>query len=522
MVYRNLPEVKLSILIVLLWSIFSVVTARAAEAESWESWVDRDLFPEAYSILTSEHIMFPDDVSDWPLKINSTHQLFVDDYLISKIENLTRQYHQPSKHPQNPVLKEGMPVAVLHDESTGKFRMWYDMSYAESDDGITWTKPNLGTQGNLLFDEGGEIRGLIHDPKATNPQKRYLAVVARASSGKFGEKPGFFLYRSVDGLHWVKEPDRPILQRTEYTLQPGPYRGKGVGDTSTFRYDSVLQRYVCDAKFNLFMPKEKFEQLGIHPDATPRLRLRTMLESEDLIHWTSPRFFLYPDRNDAPDCQIYAHIGFVYESMWIGLVRIMHLIPAGWKQTDIQLTYSRDGRHWMRPQERQPFIPLGGPDSWEADYSGPDKVGPVTVGGELWFYYFGSRHPHRDNREIGDPQGGWPRHTGLAILRRDGFASLNAGQITGQVITRPLTFEGKSLFINATVANGGWVKAAVLSQDSQPVTSYTLDDAVSLTGDAIKGRMTWKTTKDLVSPGDHHVRLLFQLKDAKLYSFWIE
>ena len=48
--------------------------------------MDRDHFPEACSILTSDRVMLPDDVSDWPLKIDSTHQWFIDDYLISEIK----------------------------------------------------------------------------------------------------------------------------------------------------------------------------------------------------------------------------------------------------------------------------------------------------------------------------------------------------------------------------------------------------------------------------------------------------
>ena len=247
-----------------------------------------------------------------------------------------------------------------------------------------------------------------------------------------------------------------------------------------------------------------------------------MLESEDLIHWTRPRMFIYPDRHDLSDCHIYGHMGFVYESMWIGMLRVMHLIPTGWKKVDIQLTYSRDGRHWSRPRERQPFIPLGGADTWEADYSGPDQYGPLIVDDELWFYYFGSRHPYRDNKPKGG--GNWPMAVGLCKLRRDGFASLNAGQAPGpgEVVTRPLNYQGKSLFINAEVADGGWVRAAVLSEDSQPLESYRLDQAVPLTQSTTRGGMAWRSANELTVTRDRHVRLLFQLKDAKLYSFWIE
>jgi hypothetical protein len=266
------------------------------------------------------------------------------------------------------------------------------------------------------------------------------------------------------------------------------------------------------------MPEAKIKELGINTENKPRLKLRTFSESEDLIHWSPPRMMIYPDRLDPKDRQIYCHSGFVHESMWVGILQAMRYHTTGWKQTELQLTYSRDGRHWLRPQHREPFIPLGEGDSWEADYSLSAFTAPVLVGDELFIYYGGSRNPARDKR----PESDWPIDLGLAKLRRDGFASLNAGEKPGQIMTRPLSFKGKNLFVNAEVADGGWIKAAVLSRDSQPVVGCTLEDAVALTKGATEGRMTWKSKDTLDPPGDDHLRILFQLKNAKLYSFWIE
>jgi len=78
------------------------------------------------------------------------------------------------------------------------------------------------------------------------------------------------------------------------------------------------------------------------------------------------------------------------------------------------MSYSRDGRHWLRPHDRQPFIPLGDAASWEADYSLSAYTAPVLVGDDLFIYYASSRNPERDT----DPQGRWPIHVGLAKLDR--------------------------------------------------------------------------------------------------------
>ncbi len=514
-----------------------MITIRAELPEGPASWIDRNRFPEAYSILTSDRVMFPDDVSDWPLKIDSTHQMFIDDFLISEIEGLTRQFHQPSKHPDNPLLPGGY-AAILYDEDTGQFRMWNNRRVLTSTDGVHWDAPDLGPDGNLFIKDEGELRGFMYNPVLPEEEGRYKVVIERRFNEENDEPGGFYLYHSGDGWHWEQHPQRPILQRTNNNMLPATFRStgvgdvrdfqwsnpdhfqsNGVGDTSTFRYDAVLNRDIFDGKFNIYMPQHKFEELGIVSDGKPRLRLRTFSESEDLIHWSPPRFMMYPDRLDPPDRQIYAHVGFVYESMWIGIIQAMQYQVTGWKQVDLRLSYSRDGRHWQRPHERQPFIPLGDADSWDSDYSVATYTAPVLLDEELCFYYGSSRHPQRNAQEPGGP---WPLHIGLAKLRRDGFASLDAGDLPGQVITRPLTFPGKALYVNADVGAGGWVKAAVLSRDSDPIADYALDDAVPLTGNTTTGRMTWKSREEVPNPRDDHLRIRFQLKNAKLYSFWIE
>ena len=142
--------------------------------------------------------------------------------------------------------------------------------------------------------------------------------------------------------------------------------------------------------------------------------------------------------------------------------------------------------------------------------------GPLIIGDELWFYYRGSRSNERDKTA------NYTMSVGLARLRRDGFVSLDAGPEPGRVTTRPLTFAGRSLFVNADVAEGGWVRAAVLSADSEPLDAYSLEDGVAITADTTRGRIAWKKAQHLAVADGDHVRLVFELKNAKLYSFWIE
>jgi hypothetical protein len=509
---------------------FATPLLAADDGPRFNEYVDRKVFPKGYGILSSDHLMYPTNVRDWPVKIDSHRQLFIDDYLIASLQGLTRELHQPVKHPRNPLVRADRPwedphIAlgfVLHDGAQGPFRMWYNSSkdrvlYAESPDGITWKKPELGLiefsgsrQNNIVI-EGGFLIGLIEGKHISPPQEGYRAVVCQ--NPPFVPESGYYVYRSPDGLRWAREFGHPIFTST---TNPELYNTVGAGDTSILRYDPVLGRYVCDAKTNIYMPPEAMKQLGIVPDFKNRIRSRAMMESEDLIHWTSPRMTLFPDDLDQPDAQIYGHIGFVYESMWVGMARIMHIQHAGWKQTEIELTHSRDGRHWSRPDVRRPFIPLGEASGWEPDYSDPAHNGPLLIDDELWFFYRGSRNAERDKAKY------YTMCFGLAKLRRDGFVSLNAGGKPGQVVTRPLTTAGRSLFVNADVQAGGWVKVAVLSAKSQPLASYTLDESSPLTANTTHGHLTWRGAERIEFPKDGHVRLMFQLKNAKLYSFWLE
>lgn len=502
----------------------------AGNRPKFNDYVDRRVFPEGYGILTSEHLMYPASVADWPVRIDASRQLFIDDYLVASIQQLTREFHQPVKHPANPLIRADRPWEhphlwlgfVLHDRDQGRFRMWYNSGkervlYAESQDGIAWSKPELGLiensgsrQNNIII-EGGYTIGLIEGTRGPRGGEGFRAIVWHRPPS--APETGYYLYRSSDGLRWTRERERPVITST---CNASLYNTVSAGDTSIVRYDPLLRRYVCDAKTNIYMPLEAMKQLGIVPDDQNRIRSRAMMESDDLIHWTPPRMTLFPDDRDQPDAQIYGHIGFVYESMWIGMARILHMQRTGWKQTDIELTYSRDGRHWLRPVVRREFIPLGDAEGWEPDYSDPAYNGPLLVNDELWFYYRGSRAAERDRAK------NYTMCLGLARLRRDGFVSLNAGDKPGQVTTRPLTAEGRSLFINADVRTGGWVKAAVLSARSEPVAGFTLDDSKPVTADTTRGRLAWQDADRLEFPKDDHVRLVFQMKNAKLYSFWLE
>ncbi len=489
---------------------------------------DWSLFPKAYGILASERLMYPVDLSDWPVKIGPERQLFVDNYLVAEASFVRRTVHQPVKHEGNPIMVDQEPwekekkvilLQVLRDAETGKFRMWYTSwvrfkfpgtqtegrmptLYAESEDGLHWVRPKLG----LLEYNGsrennwviyGRMYGLIHHPNATDPSRRYLATVMHEPPY---EKEAVYLYASPDGLRWTRIRKEPILILLHKDL---PFPLEGLGDTSIVRYDPYLQLYVCDAKISF---------------RGPPFRTRGILTSPDLIHWTRPRMTIYPDALDDADAQIYGNISFRYESMWLGMLRVYHHARTGFKQVDIELTSSRDGLNWERVGNREIFLPLGAADSWEADYTDPANGDPLLVGDEIWIFYRGSSNLRRHGIED------WEFGTGLAKLRRDGFVSIDAADQPGTLTTRPLTVEGNKVYLNAAVGQGGEIRVGLLRYDGSRIAGYGLQDCQPVTGDSTRQQVSWKGSKDLSSArqASEHLRLSFQMKDAQLYSFWIE
>ena len=485
---------------------------------------DNSLFPRSYGILANEKLMFPVDMSDWPLKIDSTHQLFIDDYLVASTDNVERTVHQAKKHPGNPIMTDHRPVEgagpvfviVRPDDRvgrTGKFRMWYSARlvynlpsgtrvrfpalYAESDDGITWKRPDLGlhefngTKANNIIIPAGNLWGLHVDPNEPDPRRRYKGIVWHEPD--YVPREGYFLYTSANGIDWKRETNEPIaLSLNGYTMPQS-----GIGDTSLFRWDRHLGKYIGDVKFVL----------------PGKMRSRGLMESDDLVHWTRPRMTVYPDSLDDDDTQIYAQNSFCYESMWLGYLRVMHTERTrGYKQTTVELTASRDGRHWYRVGNRREILPLGSETQWDTDYHDP-LWEPVPVGDELWIYYRSGKLRRNQTRRY---------DLGLAKFRRDGFVSLDADDRPGSVLTRPLSFTGKRLFVNAEVGDGGSISVSVLSRKRQPLAGYTRSDAIAITRGGLAIPVAWKQATGLGLPAGQHVRLRLELKNARLYSFWIE
>ena len=227
-------------------------------------------------------------------------------------------------------------------------------------------------------------------------------------------------------------------------------------------------------------------------------------------NWGLGQFHLHaePSRLQAPPVVVRTQ----YESLTASLRK-----PA-WDNQGIILGFERDG---SRVETRVPreFIPLPTP----ADGSRWSDLHPMTngflvVGRNLYFYFggrvqaMGERHP--------SPA------VGLATLRRDGFASLDAGPEGGVMTTKPVTFTGKFMFVNfKTNAADGEMRIEILDADGNALERFSRATSIPLAADQTLMGVNWIGDKgglnNLSDIIGKPVRFRFHLKNASLYSFWI-
>jgi hypothetical protein len=109
-------------------------------------------------------------------------------------------------------------------------------------------------------------------------------------------------------------------------------------------------------------------------------------------------------------------------------------------------------------------------------------------------------------------------HLRRYVLRTDGFASVNAPYAGGELLTRPLTFEGNKLAVNFATSAAGDIRVEIQDAAGRVMPGYALDDSRELIGNEIERVVSWKGGEDVGKLAGTVVRLRFVMKDADLYS----
>lgn len=460
-------------------------------------------------------------------------RLFLDAMVIEQSEGLERVFHSADKHPANPVLTADRPWeqggtysgpylygTVIWDE--GKLRMWYHLhsgggyrnAYAESADGVTWEKPNLGiveeggsTDNNLVVGAatgeeaqfGRPPAGLCHNPSVirqtweSDPGKRY-ALYCYGATVRHAR-----VAYSPDGLHWTFTPE---------TRETGLFRS---GDVLNFFRDPYRQRFVATWK-----------------SGSRRGRAAGVALSDDGLTWTKPvegPVFVADDL-DPDATQIYGMPVFPYQGLYIGLPWIYN---ARWFKyggytdqrmyeverdspctMDVQLAWSHDLINWTRPFPRYQFIPRGDEGEFDSGMIYTARK-PVQMDSELWFYYGGWVGAHNQPEAHSN--------IGVATLRLDGFCSMRAGDEEGWLISRREPFIVPKVTINAACGEGGYVLAELLDTEGNVIEGFSREQCAPFTGDAVDHVLTWATTDLPEDAREPDKKIRFILRNAHLYSY---
>lgn len=380
--------------------------------------------------------------------------------------------------------------------------------YAESRDGIRWTKPELGLvefkgsrRNNIILDRLGthSFAPFLDTRPGTPPEARYKAV----ANG--GGEHGLYALQSPDGVRWSLMSEAPVI--TQGAL---------------------------DSQNLAFWDAARGEYRAYFRDFRDGRDIRTCT-SADFLHWTDPVWLEYdPERG-----------GELYTNQILPYYRAPHLLlgfptrylDRGWSEshnhlpqlehrrvragaspregsaiTDGRFMSSRDGRRFSIWPESFIRPGLRTRDTWfygdiyqawglvETASAIPDAPPEISL--------YASERYHQQGGTV------FRRYT----LRLDGFVSVEAPLAGGWFVTHPLVFAGKELTLNVSTSAAGTVRVELQDAAGAPVEGYSLADCPEIFGDDVDRVVVWKHGPDVSPLAGRPVRLRFELRDADLYA----
>jgi hypothetical protein len=473
--------------------------------------------------------------------------LLVDDHDVLYRAGTRRVLHPLKRHASNPVIRgKEKPweisiawSSVHRDAKSGRYQLWYQsyagaaarekthsctISYAESADGITWEKPNLGlfafngineTNIVLLANGGKSDRygaSVVVDPRDPDPSRQYkLAHFDFAKDEKGEEFPGLCVAFSPDGIHWTKHAGKPLLIASYGEPAPPPFAGEARGKW----WDTPLA--VSDAIDVFYDPvREVFASYGKcwidGPDGNMYWKhAAARIESRDFIHWSQPRLVMTPDELDPAYVEFHTTPTFFYNGVYFAAPQILNRADRGGVM-DVELAISRDGINFSRPFRTPFWLPKSEGNAFDSG-SIFTNSSPVMLDDDEFRFYYGGY----SQGATGSDDSQLTTGIGLATMPRDRFAGVRPVGKIGQVTLKPIDLAGiKGITINADASHGA-ARVELLNEQGRRLHGFTRDDAQSISGDGLRHAVRWKdkSLTDL-APGRYMPRL--HLENAEVFA----
>ena len=459
-----------------------------------------------------------------PLEIGVRRELFLDQYLIEKLDHVRLQLHEPRDEgtvfrfdqpwegihcgyctmirdgERMRVYYRGMPAGTL-DGTAGEVTC-----VADSDDGIHWTRQKLS-----LFEVNGAHENnivLAGDPPFSHnfspvidtrpecpPEQRYKALSGLDSSG-------LIAYVSADGLHWTKLRSEPVIPRR------APFKFDWMFDSQNVAFWSESeQKYVC--YFRVWN--------GV--------RTIARCESADFVQWSDPVLMSYVTADHpSPTEELYTnqtHPYFRAPHLYVAIAArfvpgrqaisdqeaaALHVADGYHKDlSDAVLLTTRGGHVYDRTFLSSFIRPGIGARNWVSRTNYPAlgilQTGPTEM----------SIYTNQDNAQP-------TAHLHRYSLRLDGFASVHADYNGGELLTKQLIFSGGHLDLNFSTSAVGSIRVEIQDESGQSIPGFAAADCVEVIGNEIDRTVSWKSGSNVRSLAGRTVRLRFVMKDADLYA----
>lgn len=471
------------------------------------------------------------------LPSESRHIVFLDMLEVATVRGLKQELNLFQKRPE-PVFTpdstgswDDFSVSFPNvNYDRGKFRMDYSgvgtrsgwgewqQGYAESEDGIHWTRPKLG----LISWNGSRENNLIPwvpnflDDKEPDPEKRYKGVLISGHT------------------RWINDFNRPLA------YSPDKIHWKTHGQAIDL--PSLLEGGGPSFRDEFDKPERRFKAVG--RTISQGHRALGMMWSPDLIHWHGKEAILdVEDPYGKP------------AELWRGrYVANRILDPSGEKGSDqiywgnvwiengiyfclyapfqfdggyqAALAVSRDGFNFMRIKNGQFILPRGDAGEWD---SGSIAVGygagiPIQLGKKIRVYYGAGTSHH------GLEPWRTPWSVGMAELPVDGWVYLTPApeKASGVLTTIPIPLNSsqpRKLFVNAEFEEGkGNLRVEVLDASTgEVVAGYSEGRCGFHEKDSCAISMAWERGNVLPQKVEK-IRLRFHIDGprTRFYSFWFE
>jgi len=415
----------------------------------------------------------------------------------------------------------------------GRYRLYYTrypgeftsmrIAVAESNDGLRWSKVNVGNDDNrIVFEDFQANQNFVGQPQVLrlkdggwrmyfwHHEKGYRYTVAHSDDGLRWRTNRPAQWTFVDNWlqgraplenGWAPGLDLPAGEATELWRQ----KLMRTNDASYVYYNEQLDRFEYYAQWMVpSTPGRRVEEDNC-PGAHRYIQRRF---SQDGFAWSAPELVIMPDNRDPWDLQFY-HLPVQWHDDWM-IGSIGHYrVEANQQTQDLELVFSREGRHWYRPL-RGGFIPRGKPG--EPDCEGVYPPNAWIDEGETWLcLYTGAPLKHRQT-ETKDPSltstvlgARWPKNR---------FVGLAAGRVTGGFISDVFYPQADVITVDADIR--GRLKAELCDVFGGKLAGYHLDDSETVHGNSTAHALKWKG-KDTACFKFDAVRVRFEFENGEIF-----